>query len=382
MFRKQISPKTTAIAVVIILGLVQFVYWRLLVYQPRANVPVAGGGGAVADPIPTIGGREDIEVRTYAGEAPGYRDGGLWEARFCGPNALALGEDGSLYIADSRNHRIRRITPAGQVSTFAGSGPADSSGGRGDGPATSGAQFRYPSGVAVDAEGAILVADTGNHRICRVESGTVTTIAGAEAGRVDGPARSARFSSPATLATTPDGALWIADAGNQAIRRLGADGVVSTPVDVPAEVRATLGDLDRPSQPTLVAASEAGIGVPATTNFPLGRRGPGAPVGAGAALYGDLENYVLMLGKPHEPPLLIAGRRVEGRPPAKGAIDGNGLQSSFALPCAAVRAPSGVVYLADYEAHTIRQVRLPAWLTEGEAAPVPAQRGRRRRRER
>src|SRR5207248_10089464 len=104
---------------------------------------------------------------------------------FAGPNALALGRDGSLYVADSRNHRIRRVTREGVVSTVAGGSEPGGPGGMSEGPAP-GALFRYPSGVALASDGTLYVADTGNHRICRVRDGFVRTVAGGTAGRADG----------------------------------------------------------------------------------------------------------------------------------------------------------------------------------------------------
>src|SRR4051794_24760298 len=111
MFRKQINPKIAAVAVLLILGGIQFVYWRLLVYRPPAPTAPAGGASGGGAAHPSAIGRADVEVRTLVGDSGGYRDGALWEARFCGPNALALGADQVLYVADSRNHRVRAISP-------------------------------------------------------------------------------------------------------------------------------------------------------------------------------------------------------------------------------------------------------------------------------
>lgn len=379
MFRKQISPKITAVAVLLLLTLVQFVYWRMLVYRPPGPPVAPGGGGGPAPSIVSVGGREDILVDTYVGDAPGYRDGGAWEARFCGPNALAVGPDGALYVADSRNHRIRKIARDGQVTTVAGGGEPDGGGGRADGAASGVARFQFPSGVAVDPDGVIYVADTGNHRICRIHEGQVTTLAGGLEGKADGQGAAARFSSPAALALDGD-ALWVADLGNQAVRKLDASGRVATAAAVPPAISAVLGQVTAQSAATVVNASDGGLGLPAPTQFTLGRRSPGARLSTGAAVYADTVHGVLMVSEPGAAPLLAAGKRAATTEPSKGVSNGTGEQASFALPCSVVLGADGRVYVADYEASVIRQVRLPEWLQQGAAVPEGPRRGRRRMR--
>lgn len=377
MFRKQISPKATAIAVVLILALVQFAYWRLLVYRPPTDAAGPGGGGGPGPGMVIVSGRADVQVDTYVGEGPGYRDGGLWEARFCGPNALAVGPGGALYVADSRNHRIRMISREGRVTTVAGGGEPDGAGGKADG-AVAEARFSFPSGVAVDPEGVIYVADTGNHRICRIRDGQVTTLAGGEAGKADGPVAAARFNAPAALALDQSG-LWIADLGNRAVRKLDASSQVRTVAQAPPVIAAALGQTAPPTAAPVVNASEGGQGLPAPTQFKLGRRSPGALLSSGAAVFADTDFGVLMVNEPGAAPLLAAGKRIDGSA-GKGSIDGTGEQASFALPCAAVLGADGQVYVADYEANLIRRVRLPEWLQQGAPVPEGPRRGRRRMR--
>ena len=102
-------------------------------------------------------------VTTLAGSSTGYADGAGSAAQFNGPLDVAVDAQGNLYVADSANHRIREITPGGTVTTLAGSGTP----GNADGPATE-ARFRAPEGVAVDSAGNVYVADTGNHRIRKI----------------------------------------------------------------------------------------------------------------------------------------------------------------------------------------------------------------------
>jgi sugar lactone lactonase YvrE len=162
--------------------------------------------------------------RILSGSVSGFVDGPPATARFDTPSGLAIDAAGILYVADTGNDAIRRVDAQGTVTTIAGGH------GRGDrdGHALD-ARFNGPVGVAVSGGGDIYVADTYNHRIRRIDaSGTVTTIAGTTPGFQDGPAAQARFDTPCSLAVGPDGSIWVADTGNRAIRRIAPDGRVST----------------------------------------------------------------------------------------------------------------------------------------------------------
>lgn len=168
-------------------------------------------------------------VTTFAG-APfqvGSTDGPGGAARFFLPFGLAVDGAGNLYVADSGNHLIRKITPQGVVSTLAGSaglpGLTDGAGGA--------ARFSTPSGVAVDGSGNVFVADSGNNAIRKITSaGVVTTVAGSagQSGAVDGAASVARFNGPRGVAVDAGGNLFVADYGNSTIRHITSAGVVST----------------------------------------------------------------------------------------------------------------------------------------------------------
>lgn len=373
MFRKQISPKVTAVAVLLILAGIQFVYWRLLVYRPPGGAAGGGGGGGGAQVVEYATGRADVEVLTVAGEGAGYRDGAVWEARFCGPNALTLGPGGVLYVADSRNHRVRALSPDGKVSTIAGGGEPDGDGGRADGAALS-ARFSYPSGVAVGPDGTVYISDTGNHRICRVRQGQVTTLAGGTEGNVDGAGTSARFRFPAALALDDTGVLWVADAGNHQVRKIDAAGQVSTPTETPEAMRLRLGEVSPPREHAALFASADGQREPEATSFTVGRRSASASVLPDTKLFVDTEHRVLMLSRKNEPDFLLAGRRSAGE--VKWAnTDGDGRRAAFVMPCAIAPSPDGNVYVADYAANVIRKVILPEWVRRGEAVPVARRRG-------
>jgi uncharacterized repeat protein (TIGR01451 family) len=149
-------------------------------------------------------------------------DGGLaTSARLSYPNGLALDTGGNLFIADSYNNRIRRITPEGIITTVAGSGTRGFSG---DGGAATSAQLSYPLGVAVDPHGTLFIADSGNHRIRKVTpEGIITTIAGNGIPGFSGDGGRptlAQLNYPTALAVDPTGNVFIADLANNRVRKL------------------------------------------------------------------------------------------------------------------------------------------------------------------
>ncbi|HZH91973.1 MAG TPA: hypothetical protein VEX70_15315 [Pyrinomonadaceae bacterium] len=197
----------------------------------RGNVYIADAGES--NRIRKIAA-EGATVTTLAGGAEGFADGTGGAASFNTPSALAIDASGNLYIADTSNHRIRKVTPEGIVSTLAGDGTA----GARDGAAHS-AQFNAPVGVAVDARGErVYVADTYNDRIRLLTTidGQVTTLAGGSApGYADGAGSVALFDTPCALVANAEGELYIADTGNRRLRKLSKDGQVSTLDLAPAD---------------------------------------------------------------------------------------------------------------------------------------------------
>jgi sugar lactone lactonase YvrE len=173
---------------------------------------------------------------TLAGGEEGYAEGAGKAAAFNTPSGLAIDAAGNLYVADTGNNAIRKVTPAGVVSTLAGDGLAGNKDGNG-----AGAQFNGPIGVAVDADGVVYVADTYNDRIRRIAvHGDVTTIAGGKrAGMADGAAAQALFDTPTGLAISAAGELYIADTGNSAIRKLDKERQRSAPWPPPRKTTAT-----------------------------------------------------------------------------------------------------------------------------------------------
>lgn len=168
----------------------------------------------------------DGRVATFAGDGrEAFADGPALQAAFNTPSGLASDAAGNLYVADTGNNRIRKITAQGIVTTIAGDGTA----GYADGPALE-ARFDGPVGVAVDQAGNVLVADAYNDRVRSISPhGQVTTLAGAKGpGYADGQAAAALFDTPCGVAAAPDGSVVVADTGNRRLRRINPDGNVST----------------------------------------------------------------------------------------------------------------------------------------------------------
>lgn len=163
-------------------------------------------------------------VSTFAGSGVGgFQDGVGIAARFYYPDEIAIDNDDTIYVADYYNHKIRKITPTGVVSTLAGSviGDADGIGNL--------AKFNSPTGVCLDALGNIIVTDYGNHKIKKIlPSGQVVTIAGNGSGDINGEVSIAKFRNPTISTVDPSGAIFVTDYGNNKIKIIDATGTVST----------------------------------------------------------------------------------------------------------------------------------------------------------
>ncbi|MGH9421134.1 MAG: hypothetical protein ACRD3J_14250, partial [Thermoanaerobaculia bacterium] len=163
----------------------------------------------------------------------GAQDGTGAAARFNSPRGIVAGPDGSVYVADSGNHAIRKIAADGTVTTVAGVLGAP---GSDDGVALT-AHLNTPSGIDIDASGQIYIADTGNSTIRMITTdGRLVTLAGIPgvSGFADGAAASAKFAGPVGVRIAPDGSLLIADTSNNAIRRYS---VVTVPANRGRAVR-------------------------------------------------------------------------------------------------------------------------------------------------
>ena len=169
--------------------------------------------------------------------ASGLGDGGLaTAARLFNPRGVAIAEDGTVYLTDTSHHRVRKVDPEGIITTFAGTGEQGYDGD--DGPATD-AQLSHPGGVTIGPRGHLYIADVGNNRIRRVdiETGVITTFAGTGERRPfededdvgdDGPATEARLWGPVEVEFDADGNLYITDFRNHRIRRVDTQGIITT----------------------------------------------------------------------------------------------------------------------------------------------------------
>lgn len=325
-------------------------------------------------------------VTTLAGSPglAGNADGAGSSARFSHPEGIAIDPLGVLYIADTDNNTIRKVTSSGTVTTFAGSSSGEVGTANGQGSA---ARFYRPTGIAVDRQGNVYVADTSNHTIRKISPiGTVTTLAGTAGteGTADGTGAAARFSRPTGIAVNDAGDVFITDSGNHTIRRITAAGVVSTL----AGSAGLAGNIDgagaaaRFSEPTGIAVgpngtlfvsdnggtiirqiSLAGVvssyaGSSGTTGSADGSAGVARFSGATGLGFGgtntlyvaDTDNNTIRTLNSSAITATLAGA------PPTASVDGSGSAARFNLPSAVAVDSSGTVYVADKSNHTIRKI--------------------------
>lgn len=259
----------------------------------------------------------------------GYADGSGADARFSYPQGIVLGPDGNLFVADRGNQVIRRVTPAGQVTTVAGvpgaAGSAD--GGQGS------AHFTSPAGLAAGAGGALIVTDSADHTVRSVGlDGTVTTLAGAapRSGSQDGAGSTARFNGPWGITRGADGSLYVADTGNATIRRIAPDGSVTTLAGSAGQAGMVngIGSAARFERPTDVALDAAGN-----------------------VLVADFGNSVIRRIAPDRTVTTFAGR-----PDRSQYIEGPPGTASLLEPQAVAWGPDGNAYVADRSGDAVARV--------------------------
>jgi len=181
-----------------------------LAIDKDANLYVADAGNHKIRKISPLG-----EVSTVAGSEAGFEDGTWIDAKFNGPKAIVVDQESNLYVADEKNNSIRKITPDGMVTTLTGGTEGFQDG------VLAEAKFHGPTGLAIDTLGNMYVAEFGNHKIRKIAtSGVVSTLAGGEEGFADGAGDTAQFDSPFGILLAPDGTLYVGDSGNFRIRKI------------------------------------------------------------------------------------------------------------------------------------------------------------------
>ena len=278
-------------------------------------------------------------VTTIAGFAAdgetGDRDGTGIDARLFFPTGIAVDRVGNIYVTEQQGYTIRKITPAGVVSTLAGTfgvpGSADGIG--------NGASFYYPCGIAVDSAGNVYVSEILNQTIRKITpAGVVSTITGAAGvrGSTDGPGAVARFSNPADLAIDNTGNLYVADNLNSTIRKivLGSS-MRDITVSTFAGTAGVVGNTD-------------GIGAAASFNGPYGL----SVDGAGNIYVADTYNHTIRKINPARVVTTFAGTAG-----IQGAADGAGSAARFNTPTdITVNSAGTLLYAADYGNNEIRKI--------------------------
>ena len=262
------------------------------------------------------------EVITIAGSIIGYSDGTSANAQFNFPTGVCKDNSGTIYIADNDNHRIRKISPSGEVTTLAGSTQ-----GFANGEGTQ-ARFNSPFGVCVDNIGNVFVADKGNNKIRKISpSGLVSTVAGSTFGFADGTGSQARFREPFGICVDSNGIIYVADYGNHRVRKINSDGLVTTLAG------GTQGFLD-------------GQGSQARFNYLRG-----ICVDAYSNVFiADYNNHKIRKISPSGFVSTIAGS-------IEGYLNGLGSQAQFSYPSGIAVDLYGGLYVVEEYNHTVRKIK-------------------------
>jgi sugar lactone lactonase YvrE len=323
-----------------------------------------------------------VYVSTFVGGSWGaFGDGTGTNAFFNSPRSSVIDASGNLYIADWNNHSIRKVTPAGVVTTLAGTGAAGFANGTG-----SVAQFNYPSGIAIDASGNLYVADTQNQRIRKITpAGVVSTFAGtAVYGLTNGPSAGAQFANPYGVATDASGNVYVADRDNNCIRKISGGFVTTLAGSGTAGFADGVGASAQFNYPTDVALNSAGEVVVADGGNNRIRKistGGSVTTVAGSGTFGSLNGVgsAVQFKAPSGITIDNNDNVYVAEPPANfirkispvgvvtnithngisGSLDGIDTVARFSNPTDVSVDASGTIYVVDNNNHRIRKLSVP-----------------------
>lgn len=240
--------------------------------------------------ITTFAGSGQVGIAGFSGDG-----GPATAARLSYPSAVAVDGQGNVYIADEGNHRVRKVSAGGTITTIAGTGVAGFSGD--GGPATS-ASLYYPQGVAVDGQGNVYIADTSNYRVRKVSpGGTISTFAGGGSSLGDGgPATAAQLNAPKGVAVDGQGNVYIADTNDNRVREVSPGGTISTFAGGGSSLGdggpATAAELGQPS--ALAVDGQGNVYITDTDNHRVRKVGSAAPAAtAPKVTFGGASTQVL-----------------------------------------------------------------------------------------
>lgn len=287
------------------------------------NVKVKIKGNEINGPIFTYI-ISDIQVSTFAGSTVGSSDGTTTTALFNTPTGIAIASDGTKYIVDRSNHRIRKVSPEGVVSTLAGSTQGDVVG------IGTNAKFNSPLGIAIGSDNNLYVTDYGNHKIKKVTpQGEVTVLAGSTNGYVDDYGSTAKFTYPFGICSSPDGTLYVADFGNYSIRKVTLNGLVTT------FAGSAFGDVDA-------------VGTAARFKGPTGV----TFANDGNLYVVDNSNHKIRKIQPDGKVTTFAGNG------SSGFANGIGINAQFNYPHSIIASTDGNLYISDLYNHRIRKMNI------------------------
>ena len=307
-----------------------------LVFDKKGNLYIADSNNHRIRKVDTSG-----TITTVAGNGTrGYGgDGGLAvNAQLNKPFGITMDNNNNLYIADKNNNCIRKVDTSGTITTVAGTG---TNGYAGDGGAANSAQLDFPYGVAIDSTGNLYIADNNNHRIRKVNtSGIINTVAGTGSGGYSGDggtAVTAQLCNPCNVILDNIGNLYISDYGNHRIRKVDTSGIINTIVGIGSSADPNIGSGDDGPATSALLANPSGIAMDSSGNLYIA----------------EFMNNCIRKVDASGIITTIAGNRTKGY----SGDDGPATNAQLNYPAGIALDSTGSLYIADYNNHRIRFVK-------------------------